>query len=223
MNARFLPGLLAILFVTGTARAENARLPYGPLYRMEKIQMELSHAYTNLVVILRISSTNAGLKPDHLVVYIDSKSGHIPVKVAADGDFTVPLRDDLLAEQPWLVTDQPKGSMRLDWGLALAVERVSSPIRYRRLMMPVKDCEYVEERMREVLPSTSKINITGLKIIFSPDVANAYAVVHAKSGDRKMQANAANEVMIPLDKPLLDEDPEVTFSAPPDKQELAGD
>jgi hypothetical protein len=223
MKPKLLAAAAAIFCFVSPLRAENARLPYAALYRMEKIQDELSHAYTNLVVVLRMTPTNSAVKPGAVQVYIDAKTGKIPVKIAPGGDFSVPLSDDLLAEGPWLITNQPKGAMQLDWGLALAVDRVANPTRYRRLMKAVKDCAYVEDRMREVLPSTTRVNITGLKIIFPASAENASAVIHAKAGDQKIDANPARALVIPLNPAWLDEDPEVTFSTPPDKQELAGD
>ncbi|HWD21418.1 MAG TPA: hypothetical protein VHB20_19280 [Verrucomicrobiae bacterium] len=200
--------------------AENARLPYAAIYHMERIQGELAHTYTNLVVILRITPT---VKTNSLQVYIDAKSGRIPVTVGPDGDFNVPLRDDLLADETWIVTNQPKGTMKLDWGLALAVDRVASPTRYGRLMKPVRDCEYVEARMREVLPTTAKINITGLKITFPSTAASPSVTIHSRTGLQKLGAGPQRDVIIPLNAAWLDEDPEISFSAPPEKQELIGD
>jgi len=223
MKSKSLAAAAAVFCFAFSARAENARLPYAALYRMEQIQDELSRAYTNLVVVLRMTPTNSAVKASAVEVYIDSKAGKIPVRIAPGGDFTVPLSDDLLAEEPWLVTNQPKGAMQLDWGLALAVDRVANSTRYRRLMKAVKDCAYVEDRMREALPSTTRVNITGLKIIFPASAENASATIHAKAGDQKIDANPARQLVIPLNSAWLEEDPEVTFSTPPDKQELAGD
>jgi hypothetical protein len=223
MNAKLIAAAGLIFSLASPVRAENARLPYAALYRMEQIQNDLSHAYTNLVVVLRMAPTNAAVKASDVVAYIDTKQGKIPIKIAANGEFTVPLREDLLAEETWLVTDQPKGAMQLDWGLALAVDRVANPTSYRRLMKSVKDCEYVEDRMREVLPATARVNITGLKITFSPSARNPSVTINVKAGPQKIIANAGRQLIIPMNPAWLDENPEVTFSAPPDRQELAGD
>lgn len=224
MRAKVLAAAAAACVTALAARAEgdNARLPYGPLYHMEQIQGELAHDYTNLVVILRMTPSRTGVKPQDVSVYVDAKSGKIPVKIGPEGDFSVPMRDDLLTEKPWVVTDQPKGTMKLDWGLALAVDQVTNPTHYARLMKPVKDCSYVEQRMHEVLPNTATINITGLKITFPDSGRDAYAVIHARGGEEKIAASAQHEVLIPLKAAWMEEDPEVTFSETPSKQELAG-
>ena len=56
-----------------------------------------------------MQSTLPDVKSSDLAVYIESKSGKIPVEVRTAGDFAVPMRDDLLAEDPWLITNQPRG------------------------------------------------------------------------------------------------------------------
>jgi hypothetical protein len=220
---KWIASAALVLALASSAQAENARLPYAALYHMEKIQQDLSRNYTNLIVVLRMIPTNAAVKPNEVEAYLDSKSGKIPVKIAPGGDFSVPLRDDLVTEETWLITNQPRGSMQLNWGLNLAVDAVANPTSYRRLMKTIQDCSYVEDRMREVLPSASRVNITGLKIIFPASAENPSAVIHAKSGDEKISANADHALVIPMKSTWLEEDPQVTFSTTPDRQELAGD
>lgn len=209
--------------MASSLRAEDAKVPYHNIYQMEKVQVEMGRVYTNLVVDLRMTPTLPNTKPGDLKVFIDSKSGKIPVAISAEGDFTVPMRDDLLAEDPLIIVNQPRGTMKLDWWVALTVGRPTNPTRYATLMEPLKDCEIVQGRMRETLPSAGRLKLTGLKLTFPSWAGIPAAVIRSKSGDRKFDANEAHEVVIPLEQALLDENPEVTFAAPPDKQELCGD
>jgi hypothetical protein len=224
MSAKLLAAVsAACLLASSSARAENARLPYSLVCGMEKVQAELALSHTNLIVLLRMMPTNAAVKPGNVHAFIDSKSGHIPVAIDDQGDFKVPLRDDLITEDPWIITDQPKGTMKIDWGIALVAAQVSNPIRYRLLMQPIKDRAYVETRMREVFPAVSTIKVTGMKIAFPSSATAPYGLVAAKDGSQKFSANTAREVFIPLNEKWLDEDPEVQFSEQPDHREMAGE
>lgn len=221
-----LPGIaiLGLIFLLHfPALAENARLPYHHLYRIQKIQAELRQAHPNLQIALQLRSALPNVKTSDLEAYIDSKSGKIPLNISPDGDIAVPLRDDLLAEDPWLITNQPKGTMQLNWQAGLArsvVRQMTNSIHYGLVMRATRDCEDVQAKMRQFFPDAPKLVMSGLKLIFSPGTKPAALVIHAKSGDRKLEADAGGELIVPLDESLLEEDPLMTLSAPPAKVQL---
>jgi hypothetical protein len=194
---------------------ENARLPYSQLYYTQKAQMELNRSHTNLLVMLTMQSTSPDIKPTSLNVYIDSKTGKIPVPIGPVGDFAIPLRDDLLTENPWIITDQPRGTMKLNWEGGLILGRLANPVHYSRLMKPVRDYEDVQEQMRPYFPGSPRLAVAGMKLSFPDAPSRATAVIHAKGGDRKLVANDQGEIIIPLSQDLLDEDPEITLSDAP--------
>src|SRR5580658_2696913 len=123
----------SFLLLASPLCAQNARLMYSELYQMQRVQAELSSAYTNLVVVLRMESASNNVPTSDLAVYIDAKSGKIPVKIDPDGDFSVPMSTNMLSENPWLITNQPRGSMKLDWFMGLVVRRLGTTISYRQL------------------------------------------------------------------------------------------
>jgi hypothetical protein len=212
----FCLGLLAsVLLMALPSRAENARLPYAQLYQMQRVQNELSATYTNLVVNLRMEPASTNVRSGDLDAYIDAKSGRIPIKIGPEGDFIVPMRDDLLAENPWIITNQPRGSMRLNWFVGLVVRPLGVSVRYRALMQVVRDCGDVRERMRQVFPGAPKGTVSGLKLTFSPPGASASAVIHSERADRKMEVDAKGEVVLTFDPDLFEENPLVTFSKEP--------
>lgn len=217
----FWPAIFtSILLPALSLRAENARLPYAQLYQMQRVQSELSGAYTNLVVVLRMAAVSTNINAGELEVYIDAKSGGIPVKIDRDGDFSVPMRDDLLTENPWIITNQPRGTMKLDWFVGLVVRHLATSIRYRPLMQVVRDCGDVRERMRQVFPSVPKATVSALKLVFSPPEKGGSAVIHSERGDRKLAADAKGELILALDPDLLEENPLVTLSKEPAGVEL---
>src|SRR5665213_1445844 len=126
------------------ATAQNARLPYLKIYQVQKTQADLSLQFTNLLVALKMESTVTNVKNADLEVFIDAKAGKIPVKIDPDGSFQIPMREDLLDEDPWILTNQPKGTMKLNWQLGVVVRRMTNTMHYARLMGALKDCEQVQ-------------------------------------------------------------------------------
>jgi hypothetical protein len=202
------------------AEEETARLHYGELYQMQRVQSELSDTYTNLVVVLRMEPAQTNIPTTNVLVYIDAKSGKIPVKIDSDGAFTVPMNNDLLAENPWLITNQPRGSMKLDWFMGLVVRRIGTALSYRPLMQVVRDCADVRERMRQVFPGAPKAKVAGLKLIFSPPGTSATLTIHSQHGDRKLETDAKGELPLLLDPDLFEENPLLLISKEPAVVEL---
>ena len=209
--------MLSVL--AGPVLAENARLPYHQLYNVQKAQADLNHAHTNLVVVMIMQSTLPAVKTSDLAVYIETKAGKIPIEVGAAGDFAVPMRGDLLAEDPWIITNQPKGTMKLNWKLGVIPGRITKSVHYARLMRPVRDSEEVQEQMRRYFPGSPRLTMTGLKLTFTP-VQKAVAIIHARGGDRELQADEHGEIILPLVSDLLGEDPEITLSNIPAAVEI---
>jgi hypothetical protein len=212
--------LASVLLMVLPSRAQNARLPYAELYQMQRVQTDLSGAYTNLVVVLRMEPASTNTPTKDLNVYIDAKSGKIPVKLGKDGDFSVPMSGELLTENPWIITNQPRGTMRLNWFVGLVMRHLGTAISYRPLMQVVRDCGNVRERMRQVFPDAPKATVSGLKLTFSPPGASASVVIHSQHGDRKLEADAKGEMILGFDPDLFEENPLVTLSKEPASFEL---
>ncbi len=212
---------MALLSATLGAKAQEfAKLPYQQLYHVRKVQGELTHTYTNLHVALRMQSTDIKVKTGDLDVFIDAKSGRIPVKIGEDGSFLIPMRDDLAEENPPVITNQPRGTMLLDWKVGLNASQMTNTMSYRRLMQPVKDCEAVQGKMREVFPGAPKLKMVGLKMIYDTIKNNPQVDIAAKKGGQKFKSNDDGEIMVPLDVALLEEDPSVSIPQLPAKVEI---
>jgi hypothetical protein len=210
--------LLSVL--AGPALAENARLPYHQLYNTQKAQEALNHAHTNLLVVLTMQSTLPGVKTSDLALYIEAKAGRIPIEIQAAGNFTVPLRDDLLAEDPWIIVNQPKGTMKLNWQVGVIPGRITRSVHYARLLRPVRESEEVQEQMRPFFPGSPRLAMTGLRLAFPAAQPRAVVVIHARGGDRRLEADEHGEVILPLVSDLLEEDPEISLSDIPGTMEI---
>jgi hypothetical protein len=203
---------LVLFALAGPALAENARLPYRQIYNAQKAQAAVNLAHTNLLVVMVMKSTLPGVETSDLVVYIETKTEKIPVEIGPTGDFTVPLRDDLLAEDAWIITNQPKGTMKVNSQICVILGSITNSVHYARLMRPVRDSEEVQEQMRRFFPGSPRLTMTGLKLTFPPAQKGAVAVIHASGGDRKLEANEHGEIILPLVSDLLEEDPEISVA-----------
>jgi len=212
--------VIGLCILAGPAQAENARLPYRQIYNAQKAQADLNRAHTNLLVVLTMQSTLPGVKTSDLAVYIDAKAGKTPIEIGAVGDFTIPLRDDLLAENPWIVINQPKGTMKLNWQVGVIPGRITRSVHYAHLMRPVQESEDVQAQMRRFFPGSPKLSVTGLRLAFPASQTRAMVVIHAKDGDRKLEADVHGEIILPLVPDLLEEDPEISFSNIPGTVEI---
>ncbi|HTA29451.1 MAG TPA: hypothetical protein VK731_03140, partial [Candidatus Cybelea sp.] len=169
------------------SRAEDARLPYHEIYRVQQAQMELSRAHTNLALVLQMHSTEPAVKYSDISASIDAKSGAIPVPIGAEGAFSVPMRGDLLAEDPWIVVNQPRGTMELKWRAGLAptlARQMTNNAHYSPLMRTVRECEEVQESMRQFFPNAPRLTVVGLRLTFRSAAVAPEVIVRAKGGDR---------------------------------------
>ncbi len=214
-------GAALLLFaLAGPALAENARLPYHQLYNAQKARADLNRAHTNLLVVLTLQSTLPGVKTSDLAVYIEARAGKIPIEIGAAGDFTLPMRDDLLAEDPWIIINQPKGTMKLNGQVGVIPGRITHSVHYAHVMRPVRDSQEVQEQMRPFFPGSPRLTVTGLKLTFPAAEKRAVVVIHARGGDRKLEADEQGEIILPLASDLLEEDPDISLSDIPGTVEI---
>jgi len=206
--------------LAASAQIANARLPYHLLYNAQKTRIELNAAHTNLLVVLTMQSTQAGVASSNLAVFIDARAGRIPVEIGTAGDFSIPMRDDLLAEDPWVNVNQPRGTMKLNWEVGLLPGRITNSIRYAHLMRPLRESEDIQDNLRRAFGGGPRRSVTGLRLTFPRTQPRALAIVHAKDGNHKLEANENGEIILPLSDDLLNEDPEVTFSGSPAAVEI---
>ncbi len=151
-----------------------------------------------------MSSDLPGVKPEDIKLYIDSRTGKIPLALNSDGTFSLPLREDLLKENPFIVANQPKGSMSL-----------KADVSFRGRLDP-EDQALVEQRKARYASLFFAGTISKAKELFwcefIPDLpTNAPAVIHSKQGDIKVSPDQDGVTRIRYDAKLAGENPWVTF------------
>jgi len=213
-----------MLLAPPPAPAQDARLPYHTLCRMQQTQLELSRAHTNLSLVLQMRSTNSNVKYSDITASIRARSGVIPIPIGPGGVFTVPVRGDLLAEDPWILVNQPGGTMELNWhaGLAPSLARqLTNAVHYAPLMRAVRECDDVQNAMRPFFPAAPRLTAVGLRLSFRSTAIAPFAIIHAKDGARRLSADAHDELIIPLDADWMREDPVITLTEIPVSVEIA--
>jgi len=220
-TSRWVIGLMAAVLCLAPlmAAAQNARLPYREIYNIQQAEQNLARTFTNLTVSMRIHSARADVPISELRFNLDAKQGPIPVPINMDGSFKVPMRAELLEENPWLVSNQPAGTMVLEWNVGLAGKLPEHLDHYRPLMQPLKDYLPLQTELLKVFPATRKLDIAGLRLKFAKD-KDGPVTLHARGGDRVFKPDADHAVVLPWEDALFDENPALTLPSPLESADL---
>lgn len=211
----FLAAGCAAIFLSilaAPALADNARLPYHEVYDAQKAGENFNRTHTNLFVVLTVQSTVPGVNTSNILLSIEARAGKIPIEIGAAGEFAIPLRDDLRAEDPWITANQPKGTMKLNCKVGILMGRLTHSVSYARLMQPVRDSQHIQEQMRRFLPGSARLTATGLKLTFPAAAKKPAAIIRARGGDRKLEADEHGQIILPLVSDLLEENPQISLT-----------
>lgn len=111
----------ALLFAAaiGTAAAEETVTPYAVLYgALERARAV--EPYRHLRAVQRIES-KLGVPPAAIRLRLETARGPLPVPIDPDGRLALPLDEAVRAENPNVVTNQPRGSLTLSLAIEIAV------------------------------------------------------------------------------------------------------
>lgn len=214
----WIAAFLGLCLVVSTRAADEARIPYNLVCEIQRNQAKVSQTYTNLLIVLRMRSTQPDVIPGELRAFIDSKEGQIAIKLDAEGNFSVPVRDSLVGENPWIVVNQPKGTMKLEWNVGVVGIHPTNGMTYRELMQPLLEVQSVAQEMAK---GGSNLTIRGLKMTFGKDKETT-VVIHAKKGDRVFKTGSNHWLIIPIDAGLMEENPRITLPEEPRRIEVVG-
>jgi len=217
---------LLLAMIPSLQATEQARIPYSLVYHIEKGLARASQKYTNLQIILRMRPVLSDIKPSDLRAYIDAKNGPIGISIEDNGNFAAPISEPLLGENPWIVVNQPKGTMKLEWNIGIVPNNPTNGMRYRDLMRSVQEVqalrhdEEIRALLEELVAEDSKRPVVGLKLIFPKDKP-ATASLRTRQGEIVFKPDSEHAVIIPLELSLLEENPEVILPKSPEKMEFA--
>lgn len=201
-------GLLLLPAVS--AAAETAKIAYHALAEMPaKFEAVPTAERDRVRLILRVLSKNADHGP--IVMTADLPDRKIEIAVAPNGNFVLPRDAGLAAADPTFVTNQPKGSLDLDFEFAAVLPNPVA-FRYEDLTRAAGQANKLIEQaaglMSFMAPEVKGMNFTCDGV---PDCA---LIVHRAAGDRIYSPNAAGIIALKFDQELAAENPGMTASRP---------
>lgn len=113
-----LSSLFIVAASTASFAAAAAEVPYATLHGVLGA-VDSVRPYPHLRAVQRIESKSADVSPRAIRLAIRTAAGEVAVPIAADGRLDFPLRPELLAENPVVVTNQPAGSLTLSVSIEL--------------------------------------------------------------------------------------------------------
>ncbi len=182
-----------------------AKIPYAALIKIA--QSDASQPKDAEVYTLHISSKIEGVQPDKIQLYLDRPAGPKTLRVDANGYFLVPHTEELLAENPDLVSNQPKGSLNLEVKLSLPKPELPTIkdglVTYQALFKPILA---LNDSMKQVDPNFGDPDQQQFAIEITTGV-NGWAKMQRKFGSRTLAPDTEGSVWITYEKLLFDEDP----------------
>jgi len=223
MKTQIIICLLSITICSCCAepQKEQAKLPYATVFNAVTMDFKEIESMTNREARFVISSHLPNVKTKDIKLYINSQKGKIPLQLNADGSFSLPIRDDLMKENPFIVFNQPKGTLSLEGTISLKGEldpekQVLSEqhkARYAYLFSIEGIMDQVHSHVAESLKQyESKREETISWVEFKPtSLNNAPALIHSAGGDIKVNPDQDGVIRIKYDAKLAKENPWVTF------------
>ncbi|MFG0265271.1 MAG: hypothetical protein ACF8AM_08970 [Rhodopirellula sp. JB055] len=90
-----------------------ARMRYAVALKAADLMLTDIGGIKSQSISLTTRSRFPDVKPTDIRITLQTKDGGIPISLDADGKFTLPVTDALRKENPWIIANQPKGSLIL--------------------------------------------------------------------------------------------------------------
>ncbi len=206
-------------FLLAPAAGAERTIPYADMHsmfaRLEKLQGgKYFHADA------RLSSSDPEVPTANLKLVIQSKGGDIAVPIAADGTASFPVRADLLAENPPVLTNTAKGTLQLS--VALRVEAPPAE-RFRYGLMVAMQEEAGAMIRKQGMMARMLAPDFGALLIHFPAGTKATATVESAKGSVSITADAEGAIRIPDRRDWRREDPWIQLSSLPEQIALEAD
>lgn len=167
------------LLLLGASPAPQAQpageTPYRALYQALSPSLKLA-GYTRLKPIQRIVSKNPDVAPAAIVVSIHAAGGVLDIKPEADGRVTFPMTETLLAENPPVRSNQPRGSLSVSVSFEIDLG-AGDRLPYAVL---AEGMDQAQQALAEVEPSMAGRRVAGIEFTFPPGAEGRVQIVDAR-------------------------------------------
>ena len=162
-----------------------------------------------------MASKNEAVKPGAITLTIRAKGGARKLRIDPDGEIhAFPMSAKLLAENPPVVSNQPKGSLQIGGGLFFNAATATT-YRYRRLSDLVDEGNATTKKRAGFFSLLAPQAKSVLFVFFRH--TGQTLTVHSKTAPSTSTANEKGEIALRIDRSLLAENPRVTLSEKPSK------
>ena len=202
--------LAAAFCFPGTLPAqESGQVPYAVIHKVVSRTQQVKHPKLRAVVRLE---SKAAAKPKEMTMVIQAKSGPINVAIADDGELrNFPVRDELLKENPPVVTNLPKGTSQLQAGIELAVPET---LTYSgRELAQLVDAANAEIKKQAGMLSLMVPRAKALSFKFGGG-GKQTVTINGKQ-PQTLSADASGAVRVEIDKSFAAQDPQIVVSEKP--------
>lgn len=202
---------LALALAADPSAAADRTIPYADLHGMfERVERLKGGKYVKAAA--RLSSADPSVPTTAIKLVIRSRQGDTHVAIAADGTAEFPLRQDLLAENPPVVTNVAEGKMQLTVALTVEAEPVER-FRYGLLGEMLGEAKSIVARQgmlaRMLLPDFEDL------VVSFPAGAGASATIELAEGPLRLAADAEGNIVIRDRRDWRRQDPFIQLSQPP--------
>jgi hypothetical protein len=175
-----------------------------------------------LIALATVSSRNPAIQSKDISAFIQSRAaGSIPVSLGTGGELrTAPDTEALRRENPPVIFNQPKGSLRLTIGLGLPLPTTDS-FPYRQLTEGLAEGNRAIKEQAGIFSFWAP-RLDGMVFRFPKDSRGADSAlptltVSTTDGRKKvLTADAKRQLVLIIDPSLARENAQVTVSEPPE-------
>lgn len=191
---------------------ELAQLPYHELVKISQSDSSQPKGDDKLTFIL---ASNINVPLDQITLTLQLKKGSIPLPIDSKGHFKLPFSDQLMEENPLMISNQPRGSLSLKFTLAVpklgeieAPKVVDGKVKYQAVFQSLLR---FKEAMKKV---DSKFGEDGNQQLAVQCVTGGKAItLHQKFGTLTIKAGKDGMVWLLYDPRLYQENPDISVPA----------
>ncbi len=188
------------------SQSDLARLPYVHLIRIAQSDVKAKDDADSYK--LRIQSQNPKVKAGDIELFLDVKDKPVVLPVDNDGFFEVPHTAALVAGNPDLVANQPRGTLNIF--VDLEVPRVAPPVikdgkvAYQELFRPLVE---IQDELRKVNPTFGLSDEE--KFVLEIETGDQPIKITRAFGARTWRPNPRGKIYMVMEPYLYEENPQV--------------
>jgi hypothetical protein len=198
--------LLLFLCTSPNFAAEPVRVPYASLYRALEPGLVIAE-FDHLVARQRIQSRLAVVAPQQIAVQILAKSGVIAVPISPLGEMQFPMTQALLKENPWVQSNQPKGSLSLSATMEIKLS-AEKDYAYAELYAAAMQAQQALAKLGSTMAGR---RVRSIEFEFNPSEGARAELIDAR-GEELLISNATGLIELRVDESLVKRQAKVKFS-----------